>query len=167
MKSGLGWLAAAAIVSTVACGGKEPNYEETANQALTTAALDAVDADYDSSAKTIHLKGTVNSEGDRQRAGDVVQKAVGTGAQVANEVTVVGLHEEIADDLDDGIENRLQEIVKADPSLKDENVTFDANEGVVTITGTVTSKAQFDKFGELAKSQPGVRDVVNSTTLKP
>lgn len=167
MKSGLSWLAAVTIVATAACGGREPNYEEAANKALDTAALDAVDADYDNSAKTIHLTGTVTSETDRQRAGDVVQKAVGTGAQVANEVTVAGLNEEIADDLDSGIENRLEDIVNADPNLKDDDLSFDANNGVVTITGTVSTKAESDQVGELAKSQPGVREVVNTLTLKP
>ena len=36
-----------------------------------------MNADYDKDAKTIHLKGTVDTENERQRAADVVQKAVG------------------------------------------------------------------------------------------
>ena len=39
--------------------------------------------------------------------------------------------------------------------------------GVVTITGTVKSAAERDKVGDLARSQPGVKDVVNSLEVKP
>ena len=85
MKLALGCLAAATLIATTACGPRTPDYEKTADTALSSAALDKVDADYDKDAKTIHLKGTVDTENDRRRAADVVQKAVGGGAQVANE----------------------------------------------------------------------------------
>ena len=99
MKLALGCLAAATLIATTACGPRTPDYEKTADTALSSAALDKVNADYDKDAKTIHLKGTVDTENDRQRAADVVQKAVGDGAQVANEVTVANKDEGIADDL--------------------------------------------------------------------
>jgi hypothetical protein len=95
-----------------------------------------VDADYDNDAKTIHLTGTVNTENERQRAADVVQKAVGNGAQVANEVTVANVDEGIADDLDGGLETRLDELVDNEADLKDDSIAFDANNGVITITAT-------------------------------
>ena len=96
-----------------------------------------MDADYDKDAKTIHLKGTVDTENDRQRADDIVQKAVGDAAQVANEVTVANKDEGIADDLDSGIENHLGKLVDQEADLKDDSIDFDANNGVVTITGSV------------------------------
>ena len=37
----------------------------------------------------------------------------------------------------------------------------------MTITGTVKSSAERDKAGDLARSQPGVKDVVNSLEVKP
>ena len=167
MKAGWVWLGAVALASTVACGPREPDYEQTADEALSGAALgDAVEADYDSDARTIHLTGTVNSETDRQRAADVVQKAVGDAAQVANEVTVAGAQEEIADDLDNELETRLDELVDADTALNEQDVNFDVNNGVVTITGTVATREQRDKIGDLARSQPGVKDVVNSLEMK-
>jgi osmotically-inducible protein OsmY len=168
MRSGLGWLAAAALATTVAaCGPREPDYEQTADEALEGAALDAVDANYDNDARTIHLTGTVQNETDRQRAGDVVAKAVGDGAQIANEVTVAGAHEETADDFDGSLENRLDEAVDAEADLKDRNVDFAVNNGVVTISGSVASATERDKVGELARSQPGVRDVINSLKIEP
>jgi len=162
MKLTLGCFAAAIMIATAACGPRDPDYEKTADNALESAALNDVDANYDNDAKTIHLTGTVNSEDERQRAADVVQKAVGTGAQVANEVTVANKDEAIADDLDGGIEQRINELVDNEAELKDDNVDVDANNGVVTITGEVDSTAERDKVGDIARSQPGVKDVINS-----
>jgi osmotically-inducible protein OsmY len=167
MKLALGCLAAAVMVATAACGPRTPDYEKTADNALSSAALDKVDADYDQDAKTIHLKGTVDSENDRQRAADVVQKAVGDATQVANEVTVANRDEKIADDFDGALETRLGELVADDPALNSEDINFDVNNGVVTITGAVKSAAERDKVGDLARSQPGVKDVVNSLEAKP
>jgi osmotically-inducible protein OsmY len=167
MKLAVGCFAAAVLIATAACGPRNPDYEKTADEALSTAALDDVDADYDNDAKTIHLTGTVNTENERQRAADVVQKAVGSGAQVANEVTVASRDEEIADDFDGAIETRLDELVDNEADLKDNSIAFDANNGVITITGDVNSAAERDRVGDLARSQPGVKDVVNSLEVKP
>ena len=167
MKLAVGCLAAAAIIATAACGPRNPDYEKTADNALSSAALDKVDADYDNDARTIHLTGTVNTENERQRAADVVQKAVGTGAQVANEVTVANKDEETANDFDGALETRLNELVDNEADLKDDSIDFDANNGVITITGSVASTAERDHVGDLARSQPGVKDVVNSLEVKP
>ncbi|HZM92325.1 MAG TPA: BON domain-containing protein [Vicinamibacterales bacterium] len=167
MKLALGCAAAAVMIATAACGPRTPDYEKTADNALSSAALDKVDADYDKDAKTIHLKGTVDTENERQKAADVVQKAVGDGAQVANEVTVANRDEGIADDFDGSLETRLNELVDREADLKDENIDFDANNGVVTITGSVKSSAERDRVGDIARSQPGVKDVVNSLEVKP
>jgi hyperosmotically inducible periplasmic protein len=167
MRLAVGCVAAAMLIATTACGPRNPDYEKTADDALSTAALDEVKADYDTDAKTIHLTGTVATAGDRQRAEDIVQKAVGTGAKVANEVTVANRDEGIADDLDDGLENRLGELVDRETDLKDDSVDFDAHNGVITITGSVDTSAERDKVGDLARSQPGVKDVVNSLEVKP
>ncbi len=167
MKLVLGCFAATMMIASAACGPRTPDYEKTADTALSSAALDDVDADYDNDAKTIHLTGTVNTENERQRAADVVQKAVGNSAQVANEVTVANKDEEIADDLDGGLETRLDELIDNEADLKDDSISFDANNGVITITGNVGSAAERDRVGDMARSQPGVKDVVNSLEVKP
>lgn len=167
MKLAVGCFAAALMISTAACGPRTPDYEKTADDALSTAALDDVEANYDNDAKTIHLTGTVNTENERQRATDVVQKAVGTGAQVANEVTVANRDEDIANDFDGALETRLDELVDNEADLKDNSIGFDVNNGVITITGDVNSAAERDRVGDIARSQPGVKDVVNSLEVKP
>lgn len=159
-------MAATALLATVGCN-REPDYEKAADDALSTAALSDVDAEYNRDARTIHLTGTVTSEDERARAGDVVARAVGDGAQVANEVTVAGLNEQTADDLDGGIESRLEAFVDNDPDLAEEDISFDVNNGIVTITGTVASAGERDRVGQMAAQQPGARDVVNSLEIKP
>jgi osmotically-inducible protein OsmY len=155
------------LLVTVACGPKEPNFEATANTALDNARLADVDANYDDDAKVVHLTGTVTSEGDRTRAGDVVKQAIANGAQVANEVTVAGGHTETADDLDSGIETRLKNLVELDGGLKNSNVDFDANNGVVTVTGQVPSEDEKRRVSEMARREAGVKDVINSLEVRP
>jgi osmotically-inducible protein OsmY len=151
-------------VSVVACSG--PDYEEQANQALEGANLDAVEADYDASERVVHVTGTVPTELDRQRAAEVVQQAVSDGARVANEVTVEGGDTEIADDLDSGIETRLANRIELDAALKDRSVAFDANNGVVTITGQVPTASEKDRIETMVRSEEGVRDVTNALEIK-
>jgi len=145
----------------MACGGG-PDYEEQANKALDGAKLDAVDADYDASERVVHVTGTVPSEVDRQRAGDIVEQAVNNGARVANEVTVAGGDEKIADDLDGGIETRLENRVELDPTLKDHSISFDANNGVVTISGRVPTIGDKERVETMVRAEEGVRDVTNA-----
>ena len=158
-------LTAGALVAS--CGRNEPDYEDVADRALDGAGLQAAEADYDATAKVVHVTGTVASEADRQRAGDVVSAAVGSGAQVANEVTVQGGHQETANDFDNAIETRLNNVVELDAGLKDHSIAFDAVNGVVTITGRVPSVAVKDRVDALARAESGVRDVVNSLEVGP
>jgi len=160
------WIGSGLIATAIACSPKEPDYEKAANTALSQAAISTVSAEYDDGARVLHVTGTVPTEADRQRAADIVMQAVDTRTQVANEVIVAGAHEEIADDLDGGLETRLDDLVDADPALKDQPVAFDAVNGVITITGTVATRQQRDKVGGLARNQPGVREVVNALELK-
>ena len=149
-------------VTVVACGRDEPNYENLANEALDRANLSEVDADYSTSERVVHVTGTVNSEADRQRAGDVVQQAVSNNAQVANEVTVTGGDTKVADDFDDAIETRLNNRVDLEGTLKDQDISFDAVNGVVTVSGRVATAADKERVGQMAREESGVREVVNS-----
>ena len=158
----LSLVSAGLLVASVSCGRGGPDYENQANKALDGANLDAVDADYDAGERVVHVVGTVPTEFDRQRAGDVVEQVVNNGARVANEVTVAGGHEELADDLDSGIETRLENRVDLDSVLKDRSISFDANNGVVTITGRVPTTSEKDRIEAMTRSEAGVRDVANA-----
>ena len=160
-------LSAGLLAASVACGPREPDYEDQANKALEGANLGDVDVDYDESERVVHVSGTVPTESDRQRAGDIVEQAVNNGARVANEVTVAGGHEEIADDLDGGIETRLENRIELDPALKDRSISFDANNGVVTITGRVDNAAEKERVETMTRTEDGVRDVTNALEVGP
>ena len=156
----------AALASTVACGPKERDYETMSKTALSRAGIENVKSDYDSKTKIVHLSGTVPTSADKDRAGEVATQAVAPYAQVANEVTVEGRDAKTADDLDSGLSTRLENLVDADQTLSKTDIDFDVKNGVVTIKGNVQTSAQKTKVEQLAKSQPGVKEVVNSLEVK-
>ena len=65
-------------------------------------------------------------------------------------------------DLDGGIETRLENRVELDPTLKDHSISFDANNGVVTISGRVPTASDKERVETMARSEDGVRDVTNA-----
>src|SRR5262245_57949379 len=149
-----------ALASAVACGPKQRDYEGMTKTALSRAGIENVSSDYDSKTKIVHLSGTVPTAADRDRAGEVATQAVAPYAQVANEVTVAGRDAKTADDLDSGLSTRLENLVDQDKPLEKTDIDFDVKNGIVTIKGQVQTSAQKTKVEQLARSQPGVKDVV-------
>lgn len=141
--------------------------QKTAEQALKDANLDKVSVDWDKDARVAHLKGTVDTADDRQRAETVASRAVGTSGRVLNEVTIAGNNEKNADDLDGGIKTRLKNLVSEDAVLKQRNIDFDVNNGMVTVKSDVRTAAEKGKVTDLIKTVPGVKDSVNSLEIKP
>ena len=161
-------LAAAVAVSCVlACGGTTPDPSQDADQALKDARLESVKVEWDGDARIAHLRGTVNSTSDRARAEDVAATVVGTTGKVLNEVTVRGLNEHIADDLDGQIRSDLKKMLDNDKVLRDRDINFDVTNGVVTVKGDVRSVAEKTKVTELVRSAPGVKDLANALEIKP
>jgi hyperosmotically inducible periplasmic protein len=143
-----------------------PDVQERVSQSLQQANMDHVDVDWDRDANVVHLKGTVATADERQRAEQIASQAVGTSGTVLNELTVEGRDDEMAGDLDSGIRDRLQNLVENDPTFRDRNIDFDVNNGMVKITGDVRSAAEKNRIGELAQNVPGVRDVANSVEVR-
>src|ERR1051325_8821743 len=69
----------------------EPNPKDRVSTALKDANIKDVDVDYDRDAHVVHLKGNVTSSGERARAEEIADRAVGTSGKVLNEVTVKGV----------------------------------------------------------------------------
>jgi osmotically-inducible protein OsmY len=143
-----------------------PNPEEQVSKALKDAQLNDVKVDWDKDAHIAHLKGTVDQATDKQRAEDVAAAAVGTSGRVLNEVTIKGLNEKVADDLDGGIKTRLKDLVNADKTLQDRNIDFEVNNGVVTVTGDVRTAAEKNRVSQIVKDAPGVKDFANALEIK-
>ena len=73
----------------------------------------------------------------------------------------------IADDMDSGIRAHLKDVVDADANLKDRDINFDVNNGVVTVKGEVRTAAEKQKVTEIVRAAPGVKDMANALEIKP
>lgn len=156
----------ALLAAAVACGPKERDYVALSKTALSRAGIENVTTHYDSKTKVVHLSGDVTTAADRDKAGEVATEAVAPYVQVANEVTIQGRDAKTADDLDTGLSSRLEHLVDEDLTLSKTDIDFDVKNGVVTISGNVQNTAQKTRVEQMARSQPGVRDVVNSLEVK-
>ena len=88
----------AALGFSLACN-TGPNPSEDVLKALKTANLNDVQIEWDSRARIAHLKGTVDTPPDRQRANEIASATVGTTGTVLNEVMIKGLNEKTAGNL--------------------------------------------------------------------
>jgi osmotically-inducible protein OsmY len=143
-----------------------PDVKDQVQQSLEQANIDDVNVDWDRNEKVVHLKGTVDSAAERQRAEEVATQAVGTSGTVLNELTIEDVNETTADNMDGQIRDRLSEAVDRDAALTDRDINFDVNNGVVTVKGSVRSAAEKNKVSEIVKSAPGVKDFANSLEIE-
>jgi osmotically-inducible protein OsmY len=150
----------------LACN-RQPDVKQQVSQSLEQADIDQVNVDYDENAHVVHLKGTVDTSAERQRAEEIATAAVGTAGTVLNELTIKGMNDDTADDLDGQIKDRLREMVSNDQVLRDRNVEFDVNNGVVTVKGDVRTTSEKTKVDQLVKAAPGVKDFANELEVRP
>jgi hyperosmotically inducible protein len=54
-----------------------------------------------------------------------------------------------------------------DQTVKAHNIDVDTNQGVVTLTGTVTNQLEADRAVQLARTVDGVRDVRQNLVVQP
>jgi osmotically-inducible protein OsmY len=158
-------LIVAAIFATACNRGPDPS--AGAEKALKDANLTDVKVDWDGDARVAHLKGSVDSPTDRQRAEDVAAAAVGTTGKVLNELTIKGVNERTAGDFDGQIKGALKRMVNDDPTLRDRDIEFDVNNGAVTVKGNVRTAAEKNKVTQLVQAAPGVKQMVNALEIKP
>lgn len=154
-------------VAAVGIGcGRAPDTEENVRKALDQANMQVVQVEVDDDANIVHLKGTVETIGDRTRAEEVASATVGTTGRVLNELTVKGVNDQTAGDLDDEINDALNRTMDNDPVLKERDIDFRVSNGMVTISGEVASVDEKAKVEQLAKAAPGVKDVANGLEIK-
>jgi osmotically-inducible protein OsmY len=145
---------------------REPDVGQQVERSLDQANIDDVNVDWDKEGKVVHLKGEVDSAEERQRAEQVAGAAVGTSGTVLNELTVDGMNDDAADDMDGQIRDRLSEMIDRDRTLTDRDISFDVNNGVVTVKGTVRSAAEKNRVTELVKAAAGVKDLANTLEIE-
>jgi osmotically-inducible protein OsmY len=167
LTSGLGLGAILAVTFGAAACNRGPNPADEVNRALKDAKLEMVSVDWDKDARIAHLKGTVESPTDKQRAHDVAAAAVGTSGRVLNEVTIKGVNDSTADDLDGRIKSNLKKMIDADSALRERDISFDVVNGVVTVKGEVNSAREKARVTELVREAAGVKDMANALEIKP
>jgi osmotically-inducible protein OsmY len=155
-----------AMAGTAACS-TGPNPTDNITKALKAANFNEVTVTWDGGTHIAHLKGTVDRSADRQRAEDVAAAAAGSDGKVLNEITIKGLNEKTAGNLDGEIKSQLKQMVKNDPILRDRDLSFDVNNGVVTVKGDVQTADEKTKVTELVRAAPGVKDMANAVEIKP
>jgi len=160
------WLVLVVVAGLGIACERAPDTEENVRKALDQANMQVVQVEVDNDTNIVHLKGTVETMGDRTRAEEVASAAVGTTGRVLNELSVKGLNDQTADDLDDDINDTLNRTIDNDPVLKERDIEFRVANGMVTITGEVASTDEKTRVEQLAKAAPGVKDVANGLEIK-
>lgn len=155
------------VASAAAACRQTPDPSETAERALKEAKLDMVNVEWDDEARIAHLQGTVDSPAERTRAEEVATSVVGTSGKILNEVTIRGLNEHTADDLDGRIRSALGEMVDQDQVLRDREIDFEVTNGVVTVKGEVRTAAEKSQVSQLVRAAPGVKDFANALEIRP
>jgi osmotically-inducible protein OsmY len=150
----------------MACAA-ERNQQQDVEKALDQANLPSVKVEVDADANLVHLSGSVDSMSDRSRAEEIANSAVGTSGRVLNELTVVGLNSETADDLDDDIQDVLDRMVDDDPTLRERDINFEVRNGAVTVKGEVRTPDEKNRVTQIVKAAPGVKDFANALEIHP
>jgi osmotically-inducible protein OsmY len=151
---------------TVACDRRDgPDYEARVNDQLKTVELDRkVNVDWQEDERTLRLSGEVEREADKARAEELAAQVVGTAGRVVNEIKVEGQdYREIDNRIEEQLDRMFEDRTEWD--FDGRGVSFDSEQGVVTITGTVESEATKQKIGQRARALSGVKDVVNNLDI--
>jgi osmotically-inducible protein OsmY len=161
------WLAALAVAACAGAGCRRgPDVEGNVRKALDQANMQEVAVKVDGESSIVHLKGTVGSMAVRSRAQEVADAVVGTSGRVLNELTVKGLNDTTADDLDGQIRRGLDKMIDNDPALNERDITFEVANGMVTVNGEVRTVDEKNRVGEMTRAAPGVKDVANGLQIK-
>ena len=160
----------AAIVTTVVCVGygchRGPDTKGDVRKALDQANMPAVDVKVDTDEHIVHLQGVVGSMAERSRAQEVADAVVGTSGRVLNELTVKGINDTTAGDLDKEIRKNLDRMLDNDPTLKQRDIDFEVVNGMVTVKGNVRTVDEKNRVGDMTKAAAGVKDVANGLQIE-
>lgn len=144
--------------------------KENIERSLEQSGMNNVDVDEDREHKTVRLTGEVRTEAEKQQAEQIAKQAA-PGRTVANEIMVKPAGEAgeraetIQENTDDAIKSRLKaEMARHQWDKTD--VDFDVKNGVVTLKGDVPNAQQRSQIENMAKSVPGVKQVVDQIEVK-
>ncbi|HEY3159469.1 MAG TPA: BON domain-containing protein [Vicinamibacterales bacterium] len=143
-----------------------PDTKGDVRKALDQANMPSIDVKVDTDEHIVHLKGVVGSMAERSRAQEVADAVVGTSGRVLNELTVKGINDTTAGDLDGDIRKNLDKMIDNDPTLKQRDINFEVVNGMVTIKGNVRTVDEKNRVGDMTKAAAGVKDVANGVQIE-
>jgi hyperosmotically inducible protein len=149
---------------------KHPDVKDAVNNAMTQNNLGVVNVSQDRDKGVLTLTGDVDSSEKKVQAENVAQQAA-PGYTISNEIGVRPLGAEsqakaVDSSLDSGIQDNYKAVLKAHKNLDDQNISYDAKNGALVLTGTVKTQAQKNEANRLAKAIPNVKEVVNKIEVK-
>jgi hyperosmotically inducible periplasmic protein len=142
---------------------QSPDVSDSIRKSLDQAGLKDVSVSQDRDKGVVTLGGHVPADADKSQA-ESIAKAIAAGEVVADQIAVMPPGGESAaramnSDLDTGIEKNLDAALIQNGLHK--YVKYDVKNGVVTLTGEVTSHSVRAQAEQIASSVPNVRQVVN------
>jgi osmotically-inducible protein OsmY len=137
-------------------------------QSLAGAGFKGVSVSQDRDKGVVTLSGKVADESSRQRAA-AIASSMAQGQVVANQLALVTPGAERASDnmnsdIDKGIEKNLDAALIS--ALLDKQVHYSVKNGVITLTGDVSSAAIRTQVAQIAAAVPYQRQVVNELQIK-
>jgi len=171
LKRCLTMLTLLAIGSLVGCSRTSklsPGVSDIIRKSLDQAGLKAVSVTQDRDKGVVTLSGSVASDADKAQA-ESIATSIATGQVVSNQIAVVPPGAEVEakavnSDLDAGIEKNLDAALIQNKLHK--GVKYEVKNGVVTLTGEVSSQSKRAQVEKVASTVPNVQQVVNELQVK-
>ena len=158
----------AALSSCTGARTKSPDVSGAIRSSLDQAGLKDVSVNQDSDKGVVTLGGHVTGAAEKAQA-ESIAKPIANGQVVANEIAVIPAGAEsdaktVNSDLDKGIKENLDAALIQ--NKLNQNVKYDVKNGVVTLTGEVSSQLRRAHAEKVALSVPNVKQVVNELQVR-
>lgn len=155
----------------VGCSGtttKSPDVSDSIRTSLDRAGLKDVSVSQDRDKGVVTLGGHVAADSDKSQA-ESIAKSLASASVVSNQIAVLPPGSEsdaktVNSDLDKGIDKNLDAALIR--HKLDEAVKYDVKNGVVTLTGEVSSQSKRAQAQAVAAAVPNVQQVVNNLQVK-
>ena len=157
-----------AVAIGVGCASTQSAGTQLSDSAITTKVesklaadpeISPFNVDVDTNEGIVTLSGSVEKELARDEAERLARATSGV-RDVINDITLG--ERDLGERMSDGwITTKIKSKLAADPELNPFNINVDTKDGVVTLTGRVTTEAAADEAAKLARNTEGVERVEN------
>jgi hyperosmotically inducible periplasmic protein len=158
------------VAAGLACSNqaKAPDVKANIENSLNQAGLKDVSVSQDRDKGVVTLSGDVPTDADKSQAASIAQSIAGSQV-VSNQIAVRPTGDEstaktVDSDLDKAIDKNLD--AKLVALHMNHNVSHDVKNGVVTLTGKVSSQSTRSSIEKAAAAVPNVKQVVNELEVK-